>query len=113
MRRLKKAFAILPVLIALIAVAVYFVFQLSEFGGKFTGERLERMNRSPEFIDGRFQNTPLLQHPDSSLLKTYRLYQQGQIRKPQFEVPVIKLVPSSFAALASEGLKAIWLVCGS
>ena len=107
MRRLKKAFTILAGLVAVIAVTVCFVFQLPEFGGKFKGERLDRMRHSPEFIDGRFQNTPP-QHTDSSLLKTYRLYQQGQIRKPQFEIPVIKLAPSSLEAPASKGLKAIW-----
>lgn len=106
-RRFKKAPTILAGLVAVITVAVYFIFQLPEFGGQFRGERLVRMHRSPEFIDGRFQNTPP-QHTDPSLLKTYRLYRQGQIRKPQFEIPVIKLAPSSMEAPASKGLKAIW-----
>jgi L-ascorbate metabolism protein UlaG (beta-lactamase superfamily) len=107
MRRLRKAVSILAGLVALIAIAVYFIFQLPEFGGRFEGKRLERMRRSPEFIGGRFENTPP-QKTDPSLLKIYKLYSQGQIRKPQFEIPIIKLDPSSLGAPASQGLKAIW-----
>ena len=62
---------------------------------------------SLEFIGGRLENTPP-QKTDPSLLKIYRLYSQGQIRKPQFEIPVIKLDSSSLEAPASQGLKAIW-----
>ena len=56
------------------------------FGGRFAGERLERMHRSPQFIDGRFQNTPP-QITGGSFRETVRLYRQGQIREPQFELP--------------------------
>jgi L-ascorbate metabolism protein UlaG (beta-lactamase superfamily) len=107
MRRLRKAVSILAGIVAVIAIAIYFIFQLPEFGGRFEGKRLERMRRSPEFTGGRFENTPP-QKTDASLLKIYRLYSQGQIRKPQFEIPVIKLDPNSLEAPASRRLKAIW-----
>lgn len=104
MRRLAK---ILVFIVALVALAGYGVFQLPAFGGRFEGQRLERMRRSPEFIDGRFQNTPP-QKTGDSLWATLRLYRQGQVREPQFAIPVVALSPQSLRAPASQGLRAIW-----
>ncbi len=104
MRRLKLALKILAAICVVLAIAAYVVFQLPPFGGKFEGARLERMRSSTQFIGGRFENTPR-QDTDSSLLKTYRLYSQGQVREPRFEIPVI---PVSLQAPASRELRAIW-----
>jgi hypothetical protein len=53
-----KKFALGILLTALIlTVATYSIFQLPSFGGSFTGERKERMQSSPQFISGRFENT--------------------------------------------------------
>jgi L-ascorbate metabolism protein UlaG (beta-lactamase superfamily) len=65
------------------------------------------MQRSPEWIDGRFQNTPP-QKTGGSLWETMRLYSQGQIREPQFEIPVIALPPEALRAPPAPGLRAIW-----
>ena len=104
---MRKLARILLVIVAFLAVAGYGVFQLPSFGGRFTGQRLERMRHSPEFIDGRFQNTPP-QQTDGSFRETLRLYRPGQIREPQFEIPVIALSPATLRAPASQGLRAIW-----
>ena len=72
MRRLRKAVSILAGLVAVIAIVVYFILQLPEFGGRFESKRLEPTRRSPEFIGGRFENTPP-QKTDPSLLKICRL----------------------------------------
>jgi len=45
MRRLRKAVSILAGFVAVIAIVVYFIFQLPEFGGRFEDKRLERMRR--------------------------------------------------------------------
>ena len=55
---MKKFAKILVGIVALLALAGYAIFQLPAFGGRFDGQRLERMRNSPEFIEGRFQNTP-------------------------------------------------------
>jgi L-ascorbate metabolism protein UlaG (beta-lactamase superfamily) len=107
MRRLKKILMVVGALAVALAIAVYAVFQLPSFGGRFDGARLARMQHSPEFIGGRFENTPR-QNTDDSLLKTYRLYSRGQIRKPPFEVPVIPLSRAALRAGASHELRAIW-----
>jgi L-ascorbate metabolism protein UlaG (beta-lactamase superfamily) len=103
-----KKFAKISIgVLAVLALAGFGIFQLPDFGGRFAGERLERMHRSPEFIDGRFQNTPP-QKADGAFWETVRLYRQGQIREPQFEIPVIALAPSTLSAPAASGLRAIW-----
>ena len=104
---MKKLAKILVGVIAVLALAGYGVFQLPAFGGRFAGERLERMHRSPQFIDGRFQNTPP-QITGGSFRETVRLYRQGQIREPQFELPAIALSPATLRAPAADGLRAIW-----
>ncbi|HEX2062534.1 MAG TPA: MBL fold metallo-hydrolase [Thermoanaerobaculia bacterium] len=93
--------------VVVLVLAVYAVFQLPQFGGRFEGDRLRRMRRSPQFIDGRFQNTPP-QDTESSLLETWRLYRQGQVREPRFAIPVVPLSPAALAAPAAPGLRAIW-----
>jgi L-ascorbate metabolism protein UlaG (beta-lactamase superfamily) len=107
MRGLKKLAKILLGIVAFLAVAGYGVFQLPAFGGRFDGQRLERMQRSPEWIDGRFQNTPP-QKTGGTFWETMRLYRQGQIREPHFEIPVIAVAPETLRTPASPGLRAIW-----
>jgi L-ascorbate metabolism protein UlaG (beta-lactamase superfamily) len=103
----KKFAKVLAGIVALLALAGYAVFQLPAFGGRFEGARFERMQRSPQFIDGRFQNTPP-QKTEGSFWESIRLYRQGQLREPQFEIPVIALQPDAVRAPASQGLRAIW-----
>jgi L-ascorbate metabolism protein UlaG (beta-lactamase superfamily) len=105
--RWKKALIVLAGTCIALAVAAYLVFQLPAFGGKPAGSRLERVRRSPEFIGGRFENTPP-QRTDSSLLKTYRLYSQGQIREPRIAIPVVPISPDALKSPASRELRAAW-----
>ena len=93
--------------VVILAIAVYLIFQLPQFGGRFAGTRLERMRRSPQFIGGRFENTPP-QNPDPALLETWRLYRKGQVREPQLEIPVVPISRAALEAPASRALRAIW-----
>ena len=103
----KKTLKVLAVLVVVLGAATWAVFQLSQFGGRFKGQRLARMRRSPQFIDGRFQNIPP-QNTDSSLIKTFRLYRQGQIREPQFAIPVVALPAGALKTPPPPGLRVIW-----
>ncbi|HEX6100617.1 MAG TPA: MBL fold metallo-hydrolase [Thermoanaerobaculia bacterium] len=105
--RLKKVLVILAAIGAVLAVATWLTFQMPAFGGKFEGKRLERMQRSPQFRNGRFENTPP-QETDSSLVKTYRLYSQGQVREPRFAIPVVDLEGGLLRTRPAPGLRAIW-----
>jgi L-ascorbate metabolism protein UlaG (beta-lactamase superfamily) len=108
MKRLKKAGIILAGIIALIAVTTYFVFQLPQFGGTLPGQHLERLQQSPQFINGRFENTPP-ENTDLSLFNNFKLYSQGQIREPQFTIPVVQLEANTLKTPPGKGLRTIWL----
>jgi L-ascorbate metabolism protein UlaG (beta-lactamase superfamily) len=103
----KKFLMIVLIVAAVLVVAGFIVFQMPQFGGRFEGNRLERMRRSPQFKNGRFENTPP-QNTDNSLIKTWRLYRQGQIREPRFEIPVVDVPASSLQTPASPEWRAIW-----
>jgi len=107
MTRVRKVLFILLAVVAVLAVATWAVFQLPQFGGRFDGERLEKMRHSPQWVNGRFENDPP-QHTDSSLITMYKLYSQGQVREPQFEIPVVPLPPDMLSRPAAAGLRAIW-----
>lgn len=105
MRVLWKIAKWIVIVAVLLVITAWIVFQLPQFGGDFEGARLARMQRSPQWIDGRFQNRPP-QETDSSLLATWRLYRQGQIREPQSPIPV---VPLTLATPPSSELRASWI----
>jgi L-ascorbate metabolism protein UlaG (beta-lactamase superfamily) len=107
MRRLQRILTVLAALAIVVAIVAYAVFQLPQFGGRFEGARLERMRSSPQFIEGRFENTPP-QNTDMALRETWRLYRQGQIREPQFEIPVISMDRDALRTPAPSGLRATW-----
>jgi L-ascorbate metabolism protein UlaG (beta-lactamase superfamily) len=107
MRLLQRLLKIGLALAAVLALAAWALFQLPSFGGDFDGARRERMRRSPQFIDGRFQNRPP-QNTDSSLIKTWKLYSKGQRREPRAPIPVIPLQPARLATPPGPGLRAVW-----
>ena len=108
MARARKVLTWLLVLGVGLGCAVYAVFQLPVFGGRFEGARLERMRQSPQYHDGRFDNTP--RSPGGfALVETVRKYSQGQVREPTFEVPVMPMPPSALLEPVRPGLRAWWL----
>ncbi len=107
MRLVRRLLKWLLILAAVLAVAVVAILQTPPFGGRATGARLDRMQASSAFINGRFENTPP-QQTDQSILRNLRLYRQGFVRSPTFEVPVVPLARASLAAAPAPGLRAIW-----
>ncbi|WP_407933209.1 MBL fold metallo-hydrolase [Bdellovibrio reynosensis] len=106
-RRIIIAISILVGLILLLAVTAFFIFRMPAFGGSFEGRRLERMKSSPEYQDGRFENSPK-QNTDNSLIKNFKLYRQGFVREPEFEIPVNKIHPNSLQKAAAPGFRVNW-----
>ena len=58
MSRWVKVLLVVVVVVALLGLAASLVLSLPTFGGAIEGERLARMQRSPQYVDGRFENTP-------------------------------------------------------
>ena len=94
---MKKFAKVLLVIVALLVLAGYGIFQLppSAVASLANGSRACSARPSSS-MDG-FQNTPP-QNTDSSFWETVRLYPQGQIRQPQFKIPVIALSPAALRA---------------
>jgi L-ascorbate metabolism protein UlaG (beta-lactamase superfamily) len=93
------------VLTVLLGGTAWAVLQLPVFGGRFDGARLDRMQRSPEYLSGRFENDPP-QKSGLALLENWKLYQGDQVRQPRFEIPVDPVAP--FDAVPAPGMRAYW-----
>ncbi|MBL7714648.1 MAG: MBL fold metallo-hydrolase [Bdellovibrionales bacterium] len=94
-------------LTAALVVLAYGVFQLPPFGGSFDGERLARMQKSPQWAQGRFENSPK-QNTDDSISKNFKLYNQGIPRDPIVDIPVMALSAQTLRSKPAPGLRAIW-----
>ena len=108
MKRLKKFALTLLAIAALLALAAWLIYQLPSFGGPPEGARLQRMQQSKQFINGRFENTPPYVS-DMSLTGELKAYFGEQVREPGFEVPVVMMSAASLAQPATPGLRAWWL----
>ena len=108
MKRTKRVLKILAGVIAFLAIAIWLVFQLPQFGGRIKGTRLERVKSSAEYTGVRFENKPP-QNRDMEWLKNVQYYMQGQVREPQFQVPVLPITNEDLRKSPSQELAATWL----
>mgnify|MGYP001015590198 FL=1 len=108
MKRLRTIGIVAITLVALLGGAVWLVFKLPAFGGEFEGERLARMRQSPQFINGRFENTPAYVS-DMSILGELKAYLGEQMREPTFAVPVVSMSGDDLTRSAAPGLRTWWL----
>ena len=104
--RIRRAFGILFALIALFAV-VCLVAGWRAFGHRPTGDRLARMERSPEWRDGRFHNPqPLTNYTWRTIRGTFDM---SPFVTPKGEVPTERVDPARFATPPATGLRLTWL----
>ena len=92
LRRLRTVLRALLIGAVVLAAVTVAVFQLPAFGGRPDAARRARMTASPQYVDGRFENTPP-QNTERALLRTLRLYRQGYVREPTFAIPVVPMPP--------------------
>ena len=105
--RTVRVIRFIVVVVALLAAAVWLALRLPTFGGSFGGERLLRMQQSPEYVQGRFENKPPY-HSDLALVDNVRLYSQGQQREPLVDIPVLPITPESLRGAPAPGLRTFW-----
>ncbi|WP_051941606.1 MBL fold metallo-hydrolase [Phaeacidiphilus oryzae] len=83
------------------------------FGAEPAGERLERILRSPNFVDGAFRNpVPTRRGEPGSMLSALRttfLAEDRSRRLPAGEIPVHPLTPEELAEPPASGLRVTWL----
>lgn len=80
------------------------------FGARPTGDRLARVQRSPQFRGGVFQN-PIETRKlvPGTLIQTLRRQLGGpEQRVPQGPLPIVPRTPADFAAPPSSGLRVTW-----
>lgn len=102
--RILRWFVLVPVLLA---VLLWLALRLPGFGGDAQDARLARMQQAPQFVQGRFENQPPYQ-PDLALFENIRLYSQGQVREPPFDIPVLPLAPGLLGNAPAPGLRLVW-----
>src|SRR5688572_26416691 len=79
------------------------------FGARPTGERLARMQRSPQYRDGAFQNpveTRTLIPGGAS--ETLRRQFGKEQRVPPTPLPVVTRTPADFSTAPASGLRVTW-----
>lgn len=84
---------------------------LAPLGGSPSGAALARIERSPNYRDGNFQNpVPTQTMAPGSLWRTLRLQLTGtENRTPPAALPIVRLTAESFASPPPSGLRATWL----
>jgi len=82
----------------------------ASFGGRSSGQRLERAERSPEWRDGRFRNREKRTTPPISnrAMLRHQLF-GGEQREPLGPVPVVRRSTSDYATPPATGLRATWI----
>lgn len=85
---------ILVSILLLLSITIFFYMRLPKFGKAPSGERLERMEQSPNYKDGQFQNlshTPSLSGNQSMMKIFYNfLFKKAPRTKPVDEIPSMK-----------------------
>jgi len=93
MKILKRIMIILVVTLAILALVTYLFMQQATFGKLPTGDRLERISRSPHFKDGSFQNieeTKMMADGVSYFSLTKEFFSKGVNREPTDTLPAVK-----------------------
>ena len=82
----------------------------STLGGKIGGERLARINASPNFVDGIAQNSVETSLGSGDVMEFVVEYFRGaEERKPRQPVPMIETDPSVLYSIRDLGVRFIWL----
>ena len=93
-RALKRLLIAVLSLIALLAVVTFFYMKQNKFGKSPAGERLEKIQQSPHYKDGKFQNlrfTPSLTEGHSIFEVTWEvLFKKSPRRRPADSLPSVK-----------------------
>jgi len=103
--------AILAIVIATVTVLIGSTGWLDALGAAPSGERLARIQRSPNFRDGAFRNPDATSlATEGSTWNTIRRWLAGpEQRVPPGPIPIVTLRRADFATLPESGLRATWL----
>ena len=95
----------------LFTAAGLFLAAGKQLGRSPSGERLERMQASPNFKDGKAQNpVPTdISWGATKMWETAKDYRGGQKTEPDEPPPIVRLTTEAFAEKPASGLRVTWL----
>ncbi len=113
MKIFKRIMLIVVALILLIVISVIIFFKTApQIGGKASGERLERMERAPNFVDGKFQNTieTKMEMTWETLKKTlsHYLFADKTFKNPQEVIQVQAFDAKTFSEVPDDSIAFTW-----
>ena len=97
--------------IVFLLVCVGLIMAWTQLGKTADGQRLNKIEKSPNYIRGRFQN-PIPTDNNfgfAKILKTLRDYSGGQKRIPDEQPPIVTLSRNSFSIPSDSGLRLTWM----
>ncbi|WP_231583507.1 MBL fold metallo-hydrolase [Rufibacter radiotolerans] len=104
---------VLSFIIAAVIGGAIFVNQAPQFGASAEGTSLERIKKSPQYRDGKFQNaspTPMMD--ESPFLDKVKIFSKfiGGVEggTPEGKLPMVSLKKEDFAAVADTGVAITW-----
>jgi L-ascorbate metabolism protein UlaG (beta-lactamase superfamily) len=100
--------------VVLVGIGVGVLFWSSDWGatlgGKIEGERLARVNESPNFVDGRAQNSVETNLGSTDVREVFVEYFRGaKERKPPQPVPMVETDPAALESARKQGVRFVWL----
>jgi L-ascorbate metabolism protein UlaG (beta-lactamase superfamily) len=103
--------AIIAVVLAIVVVLIASTGWLDALGAAPSGERLARIQRSPNYRDGAFRNPDATRvGAPGSTRKLLRQWLGGhEQRVPPGPMPIVRLTKADFAQPPASGLRATWL----
>ena len=105
--RLLRALGALALLLAVAAATLWGIAR-EALGGRVEGERLARVERSPQWRDGRFANVlPRVPGPGGELREF--LFGGSDFRTPDAPLPVVRRTRADYDAAPASGLRVTWL----
>lgn len=106
LRRIGWAGAIMLAIVTLVTLIVV-VRGWRAFGKRPTGARLERMQASPQWADGEFENPEPLWNDGWGMIRG--MFSASEHRSPETPLPVVDVDPARFSTPPSTGLRVTWL----
>lgn len=107
---LKRMVLVLAVIVVILAVLTISLVDFKALGKKPSGQRLERIEVSPHYQDGRFVNlepTEVMVN-GSAWSSARKFFFGGESRKPEHPLPSVKPDLSAFPA-SDTSLEVVWL----
>lgn len=112
LKKILIVIAVLAVLMIATAIVAYSTTDnFQQFGASPIGERLAKLQASPYFNDGKFNNPAKWgeNHLGMSFGMFNRWFFGQELREPEHSLPVVSLDRASFSDIPEPGLRVTWL----